>query len=168
MPWTCRWDRCTAGFLSRDELLRHVKEAHIIPLQPLRKDEIARLVSLRPSADFFADGGFGQFSSPADTPAEWSPSLSPSPSLESLVRLGRLDESAHPTSSQEFVEQHLTQHLQGRFFTLISGCPDQRWTDDGVDERPATSSQSTPDIEPHTQSFAPCTQAPYFSQSTQN
>ncbi|KAL4076128.1 hypothetical protein J3A83DRAFT_4225111 [Scleroderma citrinum] len=39
-PISCRWDRCTEVFPSRDQLLLHITEEHIKPMKPMLKDEI--------------------------------------------------------------------------------------------------------------------------------
>lgn len=37
---SCQWGQCDISFPDREELLRHIREEHIIPMSPMRKDEI--------------------------------------------------------------------------------------------------------------------------------
>ncbi|KAI6047458.1 hypothetical protein EDC04DRAFT_2623377 [Pisolithus marmoratus] len=43
---SCQWDQCKMTFPSREELLHHIREEHIIPMSPMRKDEILLMKKL--------------------------------------------------------------------------------------------------------------------------
>ncbi|KAI6163077.1 hypothetical protein EDD17DRAFT_1571073 [Pisolithus thermaeus] len=45
-PVSCQWDQCNALFSSREELLHHIREEHIIPMSPMHKDEIILMKKL--------------------------------------------------------------------------------------------------------------------------
>ncbi|KAI6003708.1 hypothetical protein EDD15DRAFT_2219604 [Pisolithus albus] len=37
---SCQWGQCDISFPGREELLHHIRQEHIIPMSPMRKDEI--------------------------------------------------------------------------------------------------------------------------------
>lgn len=43
---SCQWDQCKVLLPSRDELLNHIRVEHIIPMMPMRKNEILLMKKL--------------------------------------------------------------------------------------------------------------------------
>ena len=72
----CRWDRCTAGFPTREQLLLHITEEHVKPMKPMPKDEIIMMKKLD-KAKFESD-------TTADTDHSWSSAATVRTSLHSF------------------------------------------------------------------------------------